>query len=190
MNPQCKAKSKRTGNRCQRPAMNGKKVCYYHGGKSPGAPKKNKNAFKHSFYSQLYVGDDQEKVQALSVELASGDHLELLKSHLVSAISNHAKMIVAQRTYYEEREKVKANGLDMETLSKNGEDADGNKYVTLHRLRDFSNELHAAQNQVLKIVKEIHAIKMDLGLDKDTEKIIFDLKFNFDEEKESEPGLD
>jgi len=50
--------------------------------------------------------------------------------------------------------------------------------------------LHAAQNQVLKIVKEIHAIKMDLGLDKDTEKIIFDLKFNFDEEKESEPGLD
>ena len=32
---QCKAKSKRTGNRCLRPAMNDKEVCYHHGGRTP-----------------------------------------------------------------------------------------------------------------------------------------------------------
>lgn len=35
MNPQCKARSKRTGNQCQRPAMNGAVVCRHHGGAAP-----------------------------------------------------------------------------------------------------------------------------------------------------------
>ncbi len=35
---QCTAKSKRTGERCQRPAIEGKSVCYHHGGKSTGRP--------------------------------------------------------------------------------------------------------------------------------------------------------
>lgn len=34
-NPQCTAKSKRTGRQCQRPAMTGTTVCYHHGGKTP-----------------------------------------------------------------------------------------------------------------------------------------------------------
>lgn len=33
---QCKAKSKRTGQRCKRAAVPGKSVCYYHGGASTG----------------------------------------------------------------------------------------------------------------------------------------------------------
>ena len=38
MNPgrQCKARSKRTGERCKRAAVPGKRVCYYHGGASTG----------------------------------------------------------------------------------------------------------------------------------------------------------
>lgn len=32
----CKATSKRTHQRCKQPAMKGKAVCYYHGGKSAG----------------------------------------------------------------------------------------------------------------------------------------------------------
>lgn len=32
---QCKAKSKRSGERCRRYAMNGREVCYMHGGKTP-----------------------------------------------------------------------------------------------------------------------------------------------------------
>src|SRR6266511_2069091 len=40
----------RKGSRCRSPAMpNGR--CRMHGGKSPGAPKGNKNAFKHGRYT-------------------------------------------------------------------------------------------------------------------------------------------
>lgn len=49
--PRCKATAKSTGRRCGNPAMKNKRVCYLHGGKSPGAPKHNKNALKHGFYS-------------------------------------------------------------------------------------------------------------------------------------------
>ncbi|WP_136808728.1 hypothetical protein [Desulfosediminicola flagellatus] len=54
---QCKAKSKRTRKRCQRLAMAGKKVCYHHGGASPGAPKGNQNAFKHGRRSAKAVAE-------------------------------------------------------------------------------------------------------------------------------------
>jgi hypothetical protein len=33
--PQCSARSKRTGQQCQRQAMEGRTVCYHHGGKTP-----------------------------------------------------------------------------------------------------------------------------------------------------------
>lgn len=52
---QCKARSKRTGQRCQRPAMHGKKVCYHHGGRSPGAPKGNQNRLKHGRRSKAAI---------------------------------------------------------------------------------------------------------------------------------------
>jgi hypothetical protein len=45
--PRCQAKAKSTGRRCGNPAMKNKRVCYLHGGKSPGAPRGNKNALKH-----------------------------------------------------------------------------------------------------------------------------------------------
>ncbi len=45
----CGAKTRR-GTPCQSPAMpNGR--CRMHGGKSPGAPKGNRNAWKHGHYS-------------------------------------------------------------------------------------------------------------------------------------------
>ena len=44
--PRCSAKAKSTGEQCRQPAMkNGK--CYWHGGKSTGAPRGNQNALKH-----------------------------------------------------------------------------------------------------------------------------------------------
>src|SRR5258707_14990636 len=46
--PCCGART-RSGNSCRAPAMlNGR--CRMHGGPSPGAPKGNKNAFKHGLY--------------------------------------------------------------------------------------------------------------------------------------------
>lgn len=49
--PRCNAIAKSTGERCKQPAMsNGK--CYWHGGKSPGAPLGNQNAFKHGQFTK------------------------------------------------------------------------------------------------------------------------------------------
>ena len=46
----CGARCKGTGKPCQQPAMpNGR--CKLHGGKSPGPPKGNRNAWKHGRYS-------------------------------------------------------------------------------------------------------------------------------------------
>jgi hypothetical protein len=49
--PKCQAKAKSTGKRCGNIAVKGKRVCWIHGGRSPGAPKGNKNAFKHGRYT-------------------------------------------------------------------------------------------------------------------------------------------
>jgi hypothetical protein len=47
--PRCLARTRR-GKPCQSPAMkNGR--CRMHGGRSPGAPKGNKNALKHGRYT-------------------------------------------------------------------------------------------------------------------------------------------
>jgi hypothetical protein len=44
--PRCLAKTRR-GTECQSPALRGKKRCRLHGGHSTGAPKGNRNAWKH-----------------------------------------------------------------------------------------------------------------------------------------------
>jgi len=49
--PRCNAMAKSTGIQCKQPAMkNGK--CYWHGGKSTGAPLGNMNSFKHGMYTK------------------------------------------------------------------------------------------------------------------------------------------
>ena len=58
--PRCTATSKSTGKGCGQPAMKGKRVCYYHGGKSPGAPKENQFAFKHGYYSAQATREREE----------------------------------------------------------------------------------------------------------------------------------
>jgi hypothetical protein len=60
--PRCGAKTRR-GTPCQCPAMpNGR--CRIHGGTAPGAPKGNRNAVKHGFYSAEIVAH-RRKVAAL-----------------------------------------------------------------------------------------------------------------------------
>lgn len=50
--PRCGAKT-RAGTPCQAPAVRGKKRCRMHGGAAgSGAPKGNRNAFKHGRYSR------------------------------------------------------------------------------------------------------------------------------------------
>lgn len=44
--PRCLART-RSGAACQSPAVRGKRRCRMHGGTNPGAPKGNRNAWKH-----------------------------------------------------------------------------------------------------------------------------------------------
>lgn len=48
--PRCLART-RSGTECQSPAVNGRKRCRMHGGTNPGAPKGNRNAWKHGMRS-------------------------------------------------------------------------------------------------------------------------------------------
>lgn len=50
----CFARTRR-GTLCQTPRITGKKRCRMHGGNSDGAPKGNKNAFKHGRYSKVII---------------------------------------------------------------------------------------------------------------------------------------
>ncbi len=62
--PKCQATAKHSGERCKLPAMKGKKVCYIHGGKSPGAPKGNQNSLKHGRRSRAAI-ERRQKLQRL-----------------------------------------------------------------------------------------------------------------------------
>ena len=53
--PRCQAKSKTSGKQCRQPAMRGKRVCRFHGGKSPGAPKGNQYAFKSGLHTAAAI---------------------------------------------------------------------------------------------------------------------------------------
>jgi hypothetical protein len=58
LSPRCGART-RSGSPCQSPAMpNGR--CRMHGGKSPGAPNSNRNAFKHGLYTAEAIARRRE----------------------------------------------------------------------------------------------------------------------------------
>lgn len=53
----CGAKTRR-GTPCEAPAVRGKKRCRMHGGaKGSGAPRGNKNAFKHGYYTKEAIAE-------------------------------------------------------------------------------------------------------------------------------------
>ena len=60
----CRARSKRSGKPCRSPAVRGSRVCRMHGARS-GAPKGNKNAWKHGACSAETLALRKE-VQALA----------------------------------------------------------------------------------------------------------------------------
>ncbi len=69
---QCTAQSKRTGERCQRPAMTGNTVCYHHGGKSlkgVASP-----TYRHGRYSKHMP---ERLVDRLNQALEDPDYLNL-----------------------------------------------------------------------------------------------------------------
>ncbi len=49
--PRCGART-RSGRPCRSPAVRGQRRCRMHGGTNPGAPRGNRNAYRHGFYSE------------------------------------------------------------------------------------------------------------------------------------------
>ncbi len=70
--PRCQAKSKRTKNQCGRPALKGKQVCDFHGGKSTGprtAEGKERSRQAH-IKSGLYTKESRLRESSASLTLA------------------------------------------------------------------------------------------------------------------------
>jgi glucans biosynthesis protein len=62
--PRCGART-RAGTSCRSPAVHGKKRCRMHGGApGSGAPKGNRNAFKHGRYTKAAIAE-RRQVRAL-----------------------------------------------------------------------------------------------------------------------------
>jgi uncharacterized protein YjcR len=60
----CGAKTRKGGS-CKSPAVHGKKRCRMHGGASgSGAPKENKNALKHGFFTKDAI-EERKHLRAL-----------------------------------------------------------------------------------------------------------------------------
>ena len=76
----CGAKT-RSGAPCKNPPVRGRARCRMHGGMSPGAPKGNRNAWKHGFYSAEAIARRRE-LGALLRRLRGGldEVRELLES--------------------------------------------------------------------------------------------------------------
>ena len=66
----CGAKT-RSGAPCKNPPVRGRTRCRMHGGTSPGAPKGNRNAWKHGRYSAEAIAE-RRRFRALLRELKEG----------------------------------------------------------------------------------------------------------------------
>ncbi len=68
---QCKAKSKRSGERCKAPAMHGMQVCYIHGGKSLRGTEHP--SYKHGLYAKYLP----EGIKAKTADFLDADPFDL-----------------------------------------------------------------------------------------------------------------
>lgn len=72
----CSAKT-RVGTLCQSSPVRGKRRCRMHGGTNNGAPKGNKNAFKHGLYSRKSIQNRKEVNSLIRQYKAFSKEIEL-----------------------------------------------------------------------------------------------------------------
>ena len=95
--PRCGAKT-RKGSACRSPAVWGKKRCRMHGGAyGSGAPKGNRNAFKHGYYSKEAIAERRR--------------LGIDQRAKTKALPSRREPATKLRTAYGEQTKVKTNPL-------------------------------------------------------------------------------
>lgn len=114
--PQCKAKSKRSGEQCKNSAMKGRGTCRFHGGKTPGGialPQFKDGRYSKYIPARLTTRYEQGLADGRLLEL--GDEIALLDSRLTDLLSRvddgesaslWGKLIALWRNYQ------KSEGLD------------------------------------------------------------------------------
>lgn len=78
--PRCQAKAKSTGTQCGNIAMKGKRVCQLHGGRSPGPPKGNQNAYVSGRFTAKAKKEREELKKSIQ------EHLSLLEEIMHSGV--------------------------------------------------------------------------------------------------------
>lgn len=92
---QCSGTTRR-GKRCRRPAKAGSDLCGLHdgSGKAPGAPKGNRNAVTHGFYSQFYTAEELEDLASAAVAGDLSDEIALLRVRIRRALEEGVELSV------------------------------------------------------------------------------------------------
>ena len=158
---QCAAKSKQSGERCQKKATPGFDVCHIHGSKTPS---------KHGAYSK------KKMIENSLPDNYTDDLILVLQDQLKEAIERQRRIKQADDRYYDQIEKNDLNGLDLSEISQSGTTVDGIERKTVHRKRDFSQEYISTSRLIKELSKTILDMKKDLGIVDNNEKIVFDIK--------------
>jgi phage terminase small subunit len=143
---QCTAKSKRSGERCKNFCSAGKTVCRFHGGKSNGAPKKNKNNLKHGAY------------ESISEQTMTPEEIEYAKNISLDQLATLREQLRVLRVKEARIAKRMKKAMDCEA-NVGKEDADGKKIssmVTLSATQVVSKNQEGAQDTSVSTASETH----------------------------------
>lgn len=180
---QCKAKSKRSGERCRRYAMKGKAVCSMHGGKSKGAAKNNKNALKtgqrETITFETMTPKEFESIKAMEINpvVILEGQLKILCIRELRIMKRmkeilDTELLAGQSNDLSEKdlEMVAISGSEIE-IEKGGaivtmSTTTNKETFTLNYLR-LDNALTAIQGAIVKTVERLVSIKALIGDDKD-----------------------
>lgn len=167
---QCKAKSKRSGERCRRWASIGFEVCYIHGARG-GAPKGNKNAVKtgehETIFKETLTPEEQglfhsvntDKIQAIDEQI----RLALIRERrMMQRIARLAgvEMTVVERVYDISREADEPGSGAVLVEKSRG---------TLGQIQHIEEALTRVQDQVRKLLVEKH--RFETGAPPDGEEL-------------------
>lgn len=157
----CTATSKRSGEQCKNWAVPGKNVCRFHGGKSNGAPKNNKNALKTGAYESILVDtmDDDEKIYFASIQpdplKECEEKIRLLKIRelrMMTRIKNLREQ--AKRTDKTAFETVSSSQAQSEELDKEGKSK---------TTKTFSAQKRSPESAMLDVEEALTRVQNELG---------------------------
>lgn len=172
---QCKATSKRTGERCKQWCAPGKKVCKWHGGASNGAPKGSKNHFIHGAYEKL-TRETMSVEEVAYADSVTTDPVQTLEEQLRILRVKELRIMQRMRSVIEaEKEAGKDDGtgkkkpstvvLTVATMQAENYEGQKSKSVTstsethAQNYLRLESALSVVQNQIQKVAGQLAELK-------------------------------